>query len=84
MDVMTVGIGDPKSPVCKSMVQLVSAMPTFPSKVFTLQSRSNASVNENTRGAQLQVTGELEGLLVGFIVGVALGEAEGLEVGEVL
>ena len=33
----------------------------------------------------VKLTGELEGLLVGFIVvDVELGEAEGLEVGEVL
>ena len=37
------------------MTQLVLLMPTFASKVFTLQSRSNDSANENTRGAQLQI-----------------------------
>ena len=32
----------------------------------------------------MELTGELEGLVVGFIVGLSLGEVEGLEVGETL
>ena len=35
-------------------------------------------------GANVELTGELEGLVVGFIVGLSLGEVEGLEVGEAL
>ena len=35
-------------------------------------------------GASVELTGELEGLVVGFIVGLSLGEVEGLEVGEAL